>query len=65
MLVINIHNDSTGTDEIGNYNYTVKINYEIISSGRIEGHERLHGWEALVIEMAKQIAKGLIEKHKE
>ena len=48
MLIIKIHNDGTGTNKSANYNYGVYVNSWRIAHGRIEGHNRNDGWEALV-----------------
>jgi hypothetical protein len=58
MLIITFHNDSTGDEIEGNYDYSVYINREKISEGRIENHNRLSGWEGLVSLLAKKVYKG-------
>jgi len=54
MLIIKIHNDSTGSNELANYNYDVLVNTSLIASGRIVDHNRTDGWVELV--------KRLVEK---
>ena len=48
MLIIKIHNDSSGTDESANYNYGVYVNERRIANGYIKGHNRKDSWEVLV-----------------
>jgi len=63
MLKITIINDGTANKEkeniayppdgvpfciIGNYDYKVYVNTTLVGEGRIEGHNRLTGWEGLV-----------------
>jgi len=48
MLIIKIHNDSTGSNESANYNYNVLVNTSLIASGRILEHNRADGWVELV-----------------
>jgi hypothetical protein len=59
MLIIKIHNDSTGTNESANYNYNGYINKRCIFSGRIEGHDRKQGWIKLLHRLV------IIEREKE
>lgn len=33
---------------VGNYNYKVYINLDLVSKGRIEHHNRLTGWQGLL-----------------
>jgi len=62
MLVLNIRNDGSGDEEKGNYDYSVTVNYNIIASGRIEGHERGYGWKALIIKLATALAKEMVDE---
>jgi len=55
MLTLRIHNDGTGNKLIGNYDYSVFVNYEKIAEGRVENHNRLSGWEGLIRQLAKQL----------
>jgi hypothetical protein len=48
MLIVLVHNDGTGTDEIANYDYEVRINHEVIERGRVQDHPRKDGWRALI-----------------
>lgn len=48
MLIIRIHNDGTGDVKIGNYDYEVLINHDVIARGRVEGYHRGDGWQELV-----------------
>ena len=54
MLIVEIHNDSTGKDSSANYNVRVKVNLEIISEFRVEGHNRRDGWKKLLQEVAEK-----------
>lgn len=53
-LILVFHNDSTGTDDAANYNVRVmmgngtKERTHDIAGGRVEGHNRADGWQALV-----------------
>jgi len=58
MLTLKIHNDSTGDEITGNYNYSVFVNYEKIAEGRVENHNRLSGWEGLIRQLAKELELG-------
>lgn len=53
-LIIVFHNDSTGTDNVGNYNVSVYVNQRLIDTARVEGHERKDGWRELVKKLAKK-----------
>ena len=46
-LTIVFHNDSTGNEDVGNYNVYVLVNEHPIAIGRVEGHPRAEGWETL------------------
>ncbi len=48
MLTLYIFNDTTGNEDIGNYNYLVTVNSNMIASGHIDGHYRKNGWKELV-----------------
>ena len=63
MLVLNIRNDGSGDEATGNYDYNVMINYNIVANGRIEGHQRNYGWKALIIELAKNLAREMVEEN--
>ena len=57
MLYVLFHNDSTGTDTIGNYEWSVYINSVMLASGKLKGHKRMSGWEGLVCKFAKSLKK--------
>ena len=60
MVTIQIINDGTGTKEVGNYDYRVYINRELIDVGRVEGHKRRTGWQTLFARLsANAIQKGI------
>ncbi len=52
MLIVLVHNDGTGTEEIANYDYEVRINSEVIERGHIQDHHRKDGWQALIREIS-------------
>lgn len=54
MLLVMVHNDGTGTKEIANYDYEVRINHDVIAHGCIVDHNRGDGWQALLREIADQ-----------
>lgn len=65
MLIVLIHNDSTGTEAKGNYNVEVKVNEETLFTTRIEGHVRKHGWVPLlarVVTAAQGVTKSAIRR---
>jgi len=65
MLTIEFHNDSTGTEITGNYNYRVIINDKLIANGRVEGHQRKMGWVFLLIQFARDLSQKVIADNKE
>lgn len=48
MIEIQIINDTTGTDEIGNYAFWVLVNNSLIDEGEIKGHNREDSWQKLL-----------------
>jgi translation initiation factor IF-1 len=52
MLLIEIVNDGTGTEEVGNYRYEVKVNKKVIAKGKVDGHWRKNAWWLLVLQIA-------------
>ena len=49
MLTLSIIQESTNTTEdTRGYRYNVRVNYKVIASGKVKGHHRELGWEALV-----------------
>ena len=57
MLVITFHNDGTGTDEAANYDVEVSVTLtprqlQTLWTGRIENHNRAHGWGSLLRDLA-------------
>jgi hypothetical protein len=59
MLIVLIHNDGTGTEEKGNYNWEVRINERLLAFGRIEDHDRLKSWSALLKRVADREGENL------
>ena len=55
MLIITFHNDSSGTFDEGNYDYTVYVNHDVIATGRVENHKRSKGWQGLIKKLAKEV----------
>jgi hypothetical protein len=51
-LIIVITNDATGTEDSANYDWRVQVNREVIARGRVEGHDRAHGWRPLLRRVA-------------
>lgn len=62
MLHLTIHNDSTGSDDIGNYNCNVYINKSLLASFRIENHNRAGGWKKLIKSCSDKISSGDINE---
>lgn len=52
MLIVLVHNDSTGTEEAANYDVEVRINERTIWTGRVDGHHRANGWPRLLEKIA-------------
>lgn len=52
MLQVKIVNDGTGNEKVGNYDYVVSVNSNIIAQGRLENFERKKGWESLLLVIA-------------
>ena len=49
MLTLSIIQENTNiTDDTRGYRYNIRINYKVIASGKVKGHHRELGWEALV-----------------
>ncbi len=65
MLIVLVHNDGTGTKEIANYDYEVRINHGVIERGRVQGHNRKDGWRALIREIADRHPESMIDTHQE
>jgi len=57
MLSIVFINDRTGSERIGNYDYSVYVNKRKIAKGRVTGHFRPDGWKQLVCDLQQQLAK--------
>lgn len=57
MLIVLIHNDDTGTPITGNYDYTVRINADVIATGHIDGHDRRDGAAKLISMVAEDMAR--------
>jgi len=55
MLILTFHNDSSGTFDIGNYDYKVYLNETPIAEGRVEDHKRSKGWQGLIKKLAKEV----------
>jgi hypothetical protein len=62
MLIVLVHNDSTGTEESANYNVEVRANYQTLFTTRIEGHNRKHGWVPLLAKIVAVASREEIEK---
>lgn len=52
MLIVEAHNDGTGSNDSANYNVRVKVNRDVIATLRVEGHNRDDGWRALLHQIA-------------
>jgi len=59
MLIINVTNDDTGNELIGNYDYKVLINKKVIAKGRIEGYERKSHWFTLIRQLLYNAYRGV------
>lgn len=55
MLILKIHNDDTGDEATGNYDYRAYINSYLIASGRVEGHNRKAGAARLIALVAEDM----------
>jgi len=59
VLIIQIHNDGTGTVEIGNYDVEVLITKSptkliTVAAGRVQGHIRSKGWKQLLKQIVEE-----------
>ena len=54
MLIVLIHNDGTGTNEVGNYTYEVRVNHEVLTRGEIHDFPRSQGWRSLYRESCER-----------
>lgn len=48
MIRVDIINDGTGTEEIGNYTYRIYTPFTRLAEGKLSGHKRKDGWESLL-----------------
>ena len=62
MLVITFHNDGTGNEEIGNYNWEVYLNRKLLDRGELKNHNRSDGWKGLVKLFVKKNFKSSMRK---
>jgi hypothetical protein len=62
MLTIRFHNDGSGDDRVGNYDYTVDVNQHRVDIGRLEGHRR-GDWRRLIIQWANQLQDEMDEEN--
>lgn len=63
MLIVTMHNDGTGDEEIGNYDCEVLITLTPtkllkIAHARVNGHDRRKGWRFLV----RQVLRNAIDE---
>ena len=49
MMIITLHNDSTGNGDIASYDYSVYINCKQLTHGHISNHVREDGWQKLLV----------------
>jgi hypothetical protein len=52
MLIVLIHNDGTGTKQVGAYDVEVRVNTSTIWRGRVPQHQRAEGWPKLLKTLA-------------
>ena len=66
MLKILFLNDGTGDppEIIGNYRWKVMLNDQTLAEGTLKDHNRLTGWEGLVMYFAETLEKKLERKKK-
>lgn len=57
MLILLIHNDSTGTQLIANYDWELRINTTTLAQGRVEQFDRTKGAAKLVAKVSQQLSK--------
>ena len=61
MIIIEIINDGTGDERIGNYDFKVRIGGllagHVIAKGRVENHRRRLGWRSLVKKVVRQAGR--------
>lgn len=49
---------------IGNYDYRIFINNDLVGSGRIEEHNRLSGWQGLVSCLNRAVNESRFDEYK-
>lgn len=62
MLLVKIVNDGTGTEQIGNYDWSVYVNRFLIAEGRVMGHPRGDGWHGLLSRLIRSYIKQVMLK---
>jgi len=63
MLILKIHNDDTGDEATGNYDYHAYINSYLIAFGRIEGYNRKAGAARLIALVAEDMQTQYLEEN--
>ena len=58
MLWMKVVNDGSGTLQVGNYTYSVFVNEQKLTDGKITGYKRVRGWKTLLRKAVKE-ATGL------
>jgi hypothetical protein len=59
-LIIELSNDGTGTSEVSNYDYVIKIKGRVLEAGKIRNHITARGWKVLLYHLAMQVNKDKI-----
>ena len=54
-VTITFEDDGTTDGIVGNWNFIVKNGDEVLHTGKIEGHNMLMGWRALVSCLAREV----------
>ena len=59
MLTLSIIQEGVDNqaDDTRKYRYDVRINYKTIASGKVKGHNREKGWEALIQQILDERVK--------
>lgn len=55
MLTIEFLNDKTGDETVAHYAVWIKVNGRVLTTLRVEGHDRGTGWQALVKRFAAEL----------
>lgn len=62
MLIVTLRNLSHDLPEVSDYEYAIYVNRSCIASGKVYGHHRSEGWQALLVLLTKQSGEQELRK---